>query len=304
MAAIGIMIEGQEGLNWERWRRICADVERLGFASLRRSDHLISIMGPSTSERDCIECWTSLALAAEWTNRVEIGPMVSPMTFRFPSVLAKIAATVDSLSGGRLILGVGAGWNENEHTVFGIPFLTQKERFDLLESTLATMPAIWAKTNPKPARNPIPILMGGKGARRTLPLAAKHAAEWNLSRLDADEFRERSGMLDQCCRDIGRDPESIKRSVMTSYIIGRDRTDQLERAAKVREVIPSLQAMTPEEVLDNRKDAWFVGTPEEVAERMRELSKLGIDLFMLQHFLLDDSEALELLGKEVVPAVA
>jgi len=304
MTQVGIMIEGQEGLSWERWRRICADVERLGFESLRRSDHLISLMGPSSSERDCIECWTSLALAAEWTKRVEIGPMVSPMTFRFPSVLAKIAATVESLSGGRLILGVGAGWNENEHTVFGIPFLTQKERFDLLESTLATMPAIWAKTNPKPARNPIPILMGGKGARRTLPLAAKHAAEWNLSRLDADEFRERSGMLDQCCRDIGRDPESIKRSVMTSYIIGRDRTDQLERAAKVREVIPSLQAMTPEEVLDNRKDAWFVGTPEEVAERMRELSKLGIDLFMLQHFLLDDSEALELLGKEVVPAVA
>jgi len=304
MTQVGIMIEGQEGLSWERWRRICADVERLGFGSLRRSDHLISIMGPSTSERDCIECWTSLALAAEWTKRVEIGPMVSPMTFRFPSVLAKIAATVDSLSGGRLILGVGAGWNENEHTVFGIPFLTQKERFDLLESTLATMPAIWAKTNPKPARNPIPILMGGKGARRTLPLAAKHAAEWNLSRLDADEFRERSGMLEQCCRDIGRDPESIKRSVMTSYIIGRDRTDQLERAAKVREVIPSLQAMTPEEVLDNRKDAWFVGTPEEVAERMRELSKLGIDLFMLQHFLLDDSDALELLSQEVIPAVA
>jgi len=304
MTQVGIMIEGQEGLNWDRWRRICADVERFGFASLRRSDHLISLMGPSSSERDCIECWTSLGLAAEWTRRIEIGPMVSPMTFRLPSVLAKIAATVDSLSAGRLILGVGAGWNENEHTVYGIPFLTQKERFDLLESTLTTMPAIWAKTNPKPVRNPIPILMGGKGAKRTLPLAAKHAAEWNLSRLDADEFRERSGMLDQCCRDIGREPNSIKRSVMTSYIIGRDRSDQLDRAARVREVLPSLAAMTPEEVLENRKDAWFVGTPEEVAERMRELGKLGIDLFMLQHFLLDDSEALELLGKEVIAAVA
>ena len=298
------MIEGQEGLNWERWRRICADVERLGFASLRRSDHLISLMGPSTSERDCIECWTSLALAAEWTKKIEIGPMVSPMTFRFPSVLAKIAASVDALSGGRLILGVGAGWNENEHTVFDIPFLTQKERFDLFEEGIPKMREIWAKTNPKPARNPIPLLVGGKGTRRTLPIAAREAAEWNSSRLDPDEFREGSEVLDRCCNEIGRDPATIKRSVMTSYIIGRDREEQLKRANKVREIIPSLGSMSPEEVLVNRKDAWFVGTPEEVAARMRELGKIGIELFMLQHFLLDDSEALEMLGKEVVPAVA
>ena len=298
------MIEGQEGLNWDRWRRLCTDVERLGFASLRRSDHLISLMGPGTSERDCIECWTSLALAAEWTKRLEIGPMVSPMTFRFPSVLAKIAATVDALSGGRLILGLGAGWNENEHSIYGIPFLTQKERFDLLEDALRVMPEIWAKTNPKPARNPIPILMGGKGARRTLPLAAKYAAEWNLSRLDADEFRERNGMLDDRCREIGRDPKTLKRSVMTSYIVGRNRSDQLERAAKVREIVPSLAAMSPEEVLESRKTAWFVGTPDEVAEHMREVGKLGVDLFMLQHFLLDDADALELVAKEVLPAVA
>src|ERR1051326_1819132 len=106
MTQLGIMLEGQEGLNWERWRRICSDAERLGFASLRRSDHLISLMGPNTDDRDCIECWTSLGLAAEWTKVIEIGPMVSPMTFRLPAVLAKIAASVDGLSGGRVILGV------------------------------------------------------------------------------------------------------------------------------------------------------------------------------------------------------
>src|SRR6266849_9678573 len=116
MTQVGIMIEGQEGLNWERWRRICTDTERLGFASMRRSDHLISLMGDPT--RDCIECWTSLALAAEWTQRIEIGPMVSPITFRYPGVIAKQAAAVDALSGGRLLFGVGAGWNENEHHVF------------------------------------------------------------------------------------------------------------------------------------------------------------------------------------------
>src|SRR5881397_3883601 len=158
MTKLGIMLEGQEGLSWERWRRICSDVERLGFESLRRSDHLISLMGPGTGERDCIECWESLALAAEWTKTIEFGPMVSPMTFRLPGVLAKMAASVDALSGGRLILGVGAGWNQNEHAVFGIPFLNEKERFELLERGIKIMRDLWDKTSPKPVRNPIPIL--------------------------------------------------------------------------------------------------------------------------------------------------
>jgi len=303
MTQVGIMIEGQEGLNWDRWRRICTDVERLGFASLRRSDHLISLMGPNTSDRDCIECWESLALAAEWTKTIEFGPMVSPMTFRLPGMLAKIAATVDSLSGGRLILGVGAGWNENEHEVFGIPFLTWKERFDLLETGIDKIHEAWTRTNPKPVRNQIPLLIGGRGTKRTMPLAARHAAEWNFSRLDTDQFRELSDVLDERCRDAGRDPKTIKRSVMTSYIVGRNRTEQLERAARVREIVPDLARFSPAEVLESRQDAWFVGTPDEIAKRMRELSKVGIELFMLQHFLLDDADALEQMA-EVVPAVA
>jgi len=298
------MLEGQEGLNWDRWRRICADAERLGFASLRRSDHLISLMGPDTSERDCIECWESLALAAEWTKTIEFGPMVSPMTFRLPGVLAKIAASVDALSGGRLILGVGAGWNRNEHDAFGIPFLTEQERFERLESGIKTMRDIWSKTNPRPIRNPIPLLIGGKGLKRSIPLIAREAAEWNLSRLDADMIRALRDALDQRCREIGRDPATIRRSVMTSYVIGRDRSDQLERAAQLREVIPDLKPLSPAEVLESRKGPWLVGTPEEIAEAIREHAKLGVGLFMLQHFLLDDSDALELLGKEVLPAVA
>lgn len=302
MTQVGIMIEGQEGLSWERWRRICHDTDKLGFASLRRSDHLISLAGDSS--RDCIECWESLALAAEWTKRIEFGPMVSPMTFRLPGVLAKMAATVDDLSGGRLILGVGAGWKENEHNLFHIPFLTQKERFDRLEAGIAIMREVWRFANPKPVRSPIPLLIGGKGAKRTLPLVAREGAEWNHSTLDPEMFRAHREVLEQCCRDVGRDPSTIKRSVMTSYIVGRDRSELLERSHQVGQVLRSLQGMTPEQILENRKDVWFIGTPEEIAERMRELSRLGIDLFMLQHFLLDDSDALELLAKEVIPAVA
>ncbi|OLB94009.1 MAG: LLM class flavin-dependent oxidoreductase [Chloroflexi bacterium] len=302
MTQIGIMIEGQEGLSWERWRRICQDTDSLGFASLRRSDHLVSLM--SSPDRDCIECWTSLALAAEWTKRIEFGPMVSPMTFRLPGVLAKIAATVDALSGGRLILGVGAGWNENEHRLFDIPFYTEKERFERLDAGIKKMRETWDATYPKPVRNPIPLLIGGKGAKRTLPLVAREATEWNLSRLDAEMFRQRREILEQCCRQIGRDATTIRRSVMTTYIIGRDRDELRERALKLRDVIPSLKGLDAEQVLEKMKQQAFVGTPEEISAHVREHAKLGVDLFMLQHFVLDDSDALQLLAQEVLPAVA
>ena len=298
MTQIGIMIEGQEGLSWERWRRICQDTDSLGFASLRRSDHLVSLM--SSPDRDCIECWTSLALAAEWTKRIEFGPMVSPMTFRLPGVLAKIAATVDALSGGRLILGVGAGWNENEHRLF----YTERERFERLDAGIKKMREIWDATYPKPVRNPIPLLIGGKGAKRTLPLVAREATEWNLSRLDAAMFRQRREILEQCCRQIGRDATTIRRSVMTTYIIGRDRDELRERALKLRDVIPSLKGLDAEQVLEKMKQQAFVGTPEEISAHVREHAKLGVDLFMLQHFVLDDSDALQLLAQEVLPAVA
>jgi alkanesulfonate monooxygenase SsuD/methylene tetrahydromethanopterin reductase-like flavin-dependent oxidoreductase (luciferase family) len=302
MTSLGIMIEGQEGLNWERWRRICEDTDRLGFASLRRSDHLISLMGDA--RRDCIECWTSLALAAEWTKRIELGPMVSPMTFRLPGVLAKQAAAVDALSGGRLIVGVGAGWNENEHEVFQIPFLTKKDRFDRLEAAIELMQELWAKTYPKPARDPMPLLIGGEGLTRTMPLAARVAAEWNISRLDDEIFRNRSEALDEHCREIGRDPSTIKRSVMTTYIIGRDRSELRERATELSKVFVRLKDQEPDQILETMRSRAFVGTPEEIAEQIRHHARAGVDLFMLQHFVLDDADALELLAKEVMPAVA
>jgi len=301
MAKVGIMLEGQEGLNWERWRRICHDADTLGFDSLRRSDHLISLMG--APERDCIETWISLALAAEWTKRIQFGPMVSPMTFRHPAVLAKMAAAVDILSGGRLILGVGAGWNENEHRLFGVPFFTQKERFDHLEEGIRAMRDTWNKSNPKPPRNPIPLLMGGKGTKRTLPIVAREASEWNMTRIDLDMYKDGRAVLEASCREIGRDPKTIRHSMMTSYIIGRDRSELRERAAQVSKIVRDLSDKTPDEVIQDRRHAWFVGTPEEIAQKMRGIAAHGVDLFMLQHFLLDDSDALKLLASEVVPAI-
>jgi alkanesulfonate monooxygenase SsuD/methylene tetrahydromethanopterin reductase-like flavin-dependent oxidoreductase (luciferase family) len=302
VAKIGVFIEGQEGLTWDRWRHICHDAEALGFDSLRRSDHLFSVLG--VVDRDCIECWESLALAAEWTERIEIGPMVSPMTFRPPALLARMATAVDLLSEGRLILGVGAGWYEREHVENGIPFLTLGGRMDLLEEGVKTIHATWKMANPKPTRGTIPLLMGAKGEKRALPMVARDAAEWNLNHIDAEEYRQKRQVLDAACLAIGRDPASIRHSSMTNFIIGRDRAELRERALKMREIIPSLKGLDPDDVLAKVGKTGLVGTPEEIVEQIKRHAALGVDLFMLQHFLLDDREALKLVASDVIPAVA
>ncbi len=297
------MIEGQEGLTWERWRQICHDADTLGFDALRRSEHFFSVFG--VAGRDCIECWTSLALAAEWTKRIQIGPMVSPMTFRAPSLLARTATAVDLLASGRLILGVGAGWYEREHVENGVPFRTLKERFDLLETGIKTIRETWQRADPKPPRDgSIPLLMGGRGEKRAMPMMAREAAEWNVGFDGADTYRHQTQVFDECCHAIGRDPHSVRRSVMTSYLIGRDRSELRDRARQIGEVVPRYKDVDPDDVLKTAAENWLVGTPEEVAEQIREKAVLGIDLFMLQHFLLDDRDALELLSTEVMPAIA
>jgi alkanesulfonate monooxygenase SsuD/methylene tetrahydromethanopterin reductase-like flavin-dependent oxidoreductase (luciferase family) len=305
MTKLGIMIEGQEGLNWERWRAICSDVERLGFASLRRSEHLISLMGDTTKDRDCIDCWTSLALAAEWTKSIQFGPMVSPLTFHMPAVLARQATSVDILSGGRLIFGIGAGWNENEHQLLDVPFLTTGERMDRLEEGVRIIKNTWQVSHPKPPRGgTIPILMGGVGEKRHLPLVAREAAEWNYTRLDHDEYRHKRQVIAESCREIGRDPSTIRYSVMANYIIGRDRDELRQRALQMAEVLPRMTRDSPDEILEIARKSAFVGTPAEVAEQIRGYAALDVELFMLQHFLLDDRDALELLASEVMPALA
>jgi alkanesulfonate monooxygenase SsuD/methylene tetrahydromethanopterin reductase-like flavin-dependent oxidoreductase (luciferase family) len=297
MARLGVMIEAQEGLNWERWRRIVADADRLGFASLRLSDHCQSLMG--LGARESLQSWIALALAAEWSQRIELGPMVSPITFYQAGVLVRQAVAVDQLSNGRLLLGLGAGWNEAEHEAFGIPFPDIKERFRRLEDAIKRAEDLTARI---PGARKLPLLLGGSGERRTLPLAARHATEWNAQG-DAETFRQKSAVLDRCCRDIGRDPGEIRRSVMTSYVIGRTPEDLRERAVAMAEAIPSLQGMEPDEVLRTLGQRMAVGTPDQVASQLRAYADAGAELIMLQHFLLDDSDALELLMAEVAPAL-
>jgi len=288
------MIEAQEGLTWERWRRIVADAERLGFASLRTSDHLQSVTG---AVRESLSAWPALALAAEWTERIQLGPMVSPITFYVPAVLGRIARGVDDLSGGRLILGVGAGWNEAEHKAFGIPLPGWRERFDRLEEGIPRIRQTFTSRE-------IPLLIGGGGERRARDITAREAAEWNFLTPDVETFREESASLDARCREIGRAPSGIRRSIMRGYLIGRNEGELHNRVGRLGEVIPRWRGGEAEQALMALRERWFVGTPEQVVDQMRPYAEAGVDLFMLQHFLVDDSAAWELLAKQVMPPLA
>ena len=298
MATLGVMIEAQEGLDWGHWRRVTADAERLGFASLRCSDHCLSVAG--VPERRSLQTWMALAVGAEWTERIQLAPMVSPLTFYVPAVLARMALAVDELAAGRLILGVGAGWNAFEHERMGIPFPSLRERFDNLEAGIARIRSVLAG-------HPIPFLIGGGGEKRTLAIAAREASEWNLNGHDVDGFRAKSRLLDERCREIDRDPSQIRRSVMAGYLIGRNQAALEMRAMRLAEVIPPFQGMSAAAIVSSLREQagrWFVGTPDEIVATLDPYVGAGVDLFMLQHYLLDDTEGLELLAGEVMPRLS
>lgn len=316
---LGIMLEGQEGLNWGRWRWYARRVEELGFESLWRSDHFFSLMG--RTERDALETWVSLADLAGRTSRIRFGPLVCSMTFRHPALLARMAAAVDDLSGGRLVLGVGAGWNVPEHEAFGIPFPPVGTRMAMLEEGIQVIKALWtgekvsftgkhftlkdAELHPTPAQHPgPPILVGGSGERRTLQIVARHADEWNAVNPTLDQYRQKLAVLERHCATEGRDPAGIKRSLMLAFIIGRDATEIRRRVEGLQRVLLPLAELPAEQVPEIvRARGWLVGTPAEVVEQLRAFAALGVSRVMLQHHNQEDDAVLDLIAEEILPAV-
>lgn len=313
---LGVLIEAEAGLTWDRWRRIVATVERLGFESLWLSDHFLSL---SVAERESLECWVALTLAAAETTRVRLGPLVSPITFRHPALLARMALAVDDLSGGRLVLGVGAGWNDAEHRAYGLPYPSTRERLDRLEEGIEVIrrllrggPAhyagryyqldgaeLWPTAAPPP-----PLLIGGMGERRTLPLVARYADEWNLTTADPALYRAKSERLAACCAAIGRDPATIARSVAVGLLIGRDEAELRTRCETLQRLLPRLAPLSPTDVPDAmRAVGWVVGTPPEVVAHLRALAQAGVSRAMLQLTDQTDLAALELVAREVMPAL-
>ena len=317
---LGVMIEGQEGMTWDLWRQLTTKVEALGFESLWRSDHFMSL---EDSSRDAIETWAALTLTAAETTRLRFGPLVCPMTFRHPSLLARMAASVDVLSGGRLVLGLGAGWNEHEHRAFGLPFPPLTERIDRLEEGIEVIlrllgdgPANFdgrhyqlsgSNPFPKPVQQPrIPLLIGTTGTGRMLRVVAHYADEWDAPGITSPAaYRARCERLNSYCRDVNRNPDEIRHCVSTAYLIGRDTAALQRRGAMMQQLIPSLASLDPPAVPEVlRRDGWIVGTPDQIVAQLRALADEGVERLIFQHNDPADFEALELIAYEVMPAVA
>ena len=315
----GIMVETEENLTWERWRRLFTTVEALGFESLWLSDHLLSPHDPS---REALEAWTALAVAAAGTTRLRLGSLVSPMTFRHPSILAKMAATLDRLSGGRLVLGLGAGWNQREHAAFGLDFPPTAERMDRFEEGIQVILCLFghgpasfegryyqldgADPHPKPTTGDrVPLLIGGGGERRTLPLVARYADEWDVpGGLAPEAWRAKNTRLDELCLELGQDPHSLLRGASTAFLVARDEDELHRRIEPLRRLLPELAGLDRDDVLAKLQSwSWRVGTPELLAADFRALAKVGAERVILQHNDPDDIEALELIAHEVMPAV-
>jgi alkanesulfonate monooxygenase SsuD/methylene tetrahydromethanopterin reductase-like flavin-dependent oxidoreductase (luciferase family) len=286
---VGLLVEVEEGLDWGHWRAIYTAAERLGFESVWLSDHLQSVWGAARG----LETWTALAVAAAETHRLVLGSLVSPVTFREPAMVARMAEGLDALSGGRFVVGLGLGWNAEEHSSAGIAFPSVAERKRRLVDTVERV-----RCTPR-----ISVLVGGSGPRVTLPLAAQYADQWNMTTASVAAFAEANQRLDRLCCELNRAPEEILRSVACGILVGRDNADLRERAKRMREVVPPL-AEADDVLLGAREMGWLVGTVDEVTARLKALAAVGVDRVILGHYDVDNLTTLELVAESVLKEVA
>jgi F420-dependent oxidoreductase-like protein len=303
-----LMIEGQEEVTWPQWVALAQACERHGVRTLFRSDHYLSVDGHE--ERGSLETWATLAGLAAVTSRLRLGVLVSPATFRHPSVLAKNAATVDHISNGRVELGIGAGWNEREHEAYGFEFPELGVRLEMLEEQLAVVRGAWADgpfsmegrhyrlsaldALPKPVQRPHPPLIIGGGAKpRTARLAAQYADEYNTVFATPAECAERRAVCEQAWEDAGRDPATLTFSVMVPWLVGADAGDLEQRAGRVAAKVGTDAGA----VLDDFAPVGVTGTLDEAEARLRAYQDAGIDRIMLQHLAHEDVEAIALLPR-------
>jgi F420-dependent oxidoreductase-like protein len=308
-----LMIEGQEGVTWDDWVALARTAEESGLDGLFRSDHYAST---SEGPRDSLDAWATLAALAAITERIRLGTLVSPATFRHPSVLAKSVATVDHVSGGRVELGLGAGWMELEHRAYGFPFPPMRERLEVFAEQLEIVKRQWTEESvdfegrryrlencralPRPLQDPHPtLLVGGTGTAGTIEPAVRFADEYNTFYFDVEGCRRVRSRLDEACGRAGRDPATLPLSLMTGLVVAPDGATLERRAARVAE----LNGNGSWRELAARPE-WIVGTADEVADRLRELENAGVTRLMAQHLAHDDLESVELMAAELQPALA
>jgi F420-dependent oxidoreductase-like protein len=303
---LALMIEGQEGVTWDQWLELARACERHGVETLFRSDHYISQSDEASNVAH--DAWTTLAGLAARTTTLRFGTLVSPATFRAPAVLANTCATVDHISGGRIELGLGAGWMEREHRAYAFPFPDTSTRVAMFAEQLEIVHRLWteervdfrgthytledAPGQPKPLQDPHPpLIVGGSGKRGTIEPALRFADEYNMPFVSPDEFARVKPRLG-----------NLRASTMTGCILGETHDDALDRARTLYERVQR----------EDDFDTWLerygaraiVGSVDEAAARLREYERAGAERVMLQHLLHTDLEPVRLIGERLAPALA
>ncbi len=301
---LAIMIEGQNGLTWQLLERIAHAVEDLGFSALYRSDHITNSQPP---DQPSLDCWVSLAWLATNTRRIQFGPLVSPISMHHPVNIARMARDIDDLSGGRLQLGLGAGWLEREHRNYSFDLLELKGRFKRFGEALEIITRLFrddapltftgeyysledAVLLPRPQRPGGPhLVIGGRGLNRTPRLVADYADEWNIFRVSPQALAELTARLSSILEEQGRSIHEIRRTMMVNIILGDNDADLREKMAG--------------KPLEEWRGKGLVGTPSQIVDQIGEYSGLGIQRLILQQFCLDDLSTIEKVAAQILPQV-
>jgi alkanesulfonate monooxygenase SsuD/methylene tetrahydromethanopterin reductase-like flavin-dependent oxidoreductase (luciferase family) len=310
-----LMVEGQEDVTWEDWQALAAACEEHGVGTMFRSDHYLSV--DDRRERGSLDAWGTITALGATTEKLRLGTMVSPATFRHPAVLAKAAVTADHVSGGRVEVGIGAGWWEREHELYGFDLPEIGPRMEALEEQMQIVRGHWGEgpfhfvgkhywaheldALPKPVQQLLPLILGAKGGPRSLRIGARWADEYNTVMATAAEVADLRERLDEACEKEGRDPATLPLSMMTGWLVGADREDLLDRASRLSQW--KEQGGDGEAFIAGLRPSTILGTVEEAVEQLQELEAAGLTRIMGQHLLHRDLDAVALMGREVAPRV-
>lgn len=314
-----LMIEGQEGVTWDQWVGLARACEDFGYEGLFRSDHYLSFWGPD--ERGALDAWATISALGVITERIRLGSMVSPVTFRHPSELAKVVVTADHASSGRVELGMGAGWFEREHRAFGFEFPRAGERVDRLTEQVEIVHRLWGRDGaevdfagehyrleacpalPAPLQDPHPpLIVGGSAGPRSAALAARWADEYDTVYVSPEQARERFGRVTAACEALGRDPASVRHSVLLKVVAGADDAEVRRRATE--QMAWQNEDGDVDAYVADLSAAGLAGTPAAIVERLGDYADAGVQRVLVHQLVHTDLEAVELIGREVVQEAA